>query len=217
MAREGLRVLALAKGVRAPGSPAAASPGTVAVAPGVAAASSSCGMVFVGLVGLHDPPRHGVVGAVRTLRASGVRVCMITGDSRPTALAIAAHLGLIDDAPPAAAWGGDSYSSSGPASPAPGDDAVLPFVAVDVLAARGCALSGAQVEALSGEALAAAVAHPALSVFYRTTPQHKMRICQAFQACGLVCAMTGDVRVTNPCECAPAALCFHMRPPCPGR
>jgi Ca2+-transporting ATPase len=36
-------------------------------------------MVFLGLVGLHDPPREGVVDAIRVLRKGGVRVCMITG------------------------------------------------------------------------------------------------------------------------------------------
>ena len=196
MSREGLRVLALAKGVRAPG----------ALTGGGAAPAAACGMVFVGLVGLHDPPRAGVVESVRTLRAGGVRVCMITGDSRPTAIAIAAHLGLIDED------GGDGGDR---ASAAAGG---LSEVAVDVLAARGCALSGSEIEVLSSDALAAVVANPMLSVFYRTTPHHKMRICQAFQACGLVCAMTGDVRLTNPCECVPAALCFHVCPSvCPGR
>lgn len=211
MAREGLRVLALAKGVRSP-SAAAATASASDGGGGGGAPSSSCGMVFVGLVGLHDPPRHGVVESVRTMRAGGVRVCMITGDSHPTAIAIAAHLGLIDEEPSSSSLPSSS-SAPPPAAPdeeagglSPGmgrtlegerggaaEDVSLSEVAVDVLAARGCALSGAEVEALSGEELAAAVAHPALTVFYRTTPLHKMRICQAFQAAGLVCAMTGDV------------------------
>ncbi len=33
---------------------------------------------------------------------------------------------------------------------------------------------------------------PSVTVFYRTTPRHKMKIVHAFQRCQLVVAMTGD-------------------------
>jgi P-type Ca2+ transporter type 2C len=193
MAREGLRVLALAKGTSLPNT-------TDAFTDARRGGNRSRGsMVFVGLVGLHDPPREGVVDAVRTLRSGGVRVCMITGDSRATAIAIASHLGLIDSAGDDGDAGGGSCGA-GEGSLTPGaaadasvlDGADLSEVAVDVLASRGTALSGAEVGSLSDADLAAAVASPELAVFYRTTPQHKMRICQAFQACRLSCAMTGD-------------------------
>ncbi len=39
-------------------------------------------LTFVGLVGISDPPRHGVAEAVRKTRESGVKVVMITGDAK---------------------------------------------------------------------------------------------------------------------------------------
>lgn len=45
-------------------------------------------LMFLGLVGIIDPPRAGVKEAVQALRASGVSVAMITGDALETALAV---------------------------------------------------------------------------------------------------------------------------------
>jgi Ca2+-transporting ATPase len=53
--------------------------------------------VFVGLVGLHDPPRPHVQDAIRVLKSSKVSVCMVTGDGKETAVAIASMLGLSGD------------------------------------------------------------------------------------------------------------------------
>ncbi|MFZ9628133.1 MAG: cation-translocating P-type ATPase [Ilumatobacteraceae bacterium] len=49
---------------------------------------------FLGLVGLHDPVRPGVPGAVAECTSAGVRTVMITGDHPNTALAIAAGAGI---------------------------------------------------------------------------------------------------------------------------
>lgn len=51
-------------------------------------------MTFLGLVGLIDPPRSEVGGAIKLAQAAGIRVIMITGDSPITAGAIAAQLSL---------------------------------------------------------------------------------------------------------------------------
>jgi magnesium-transporting ATPase (P-type) len=59
-------------------------------------------LVLTGLVGMQDPPRHGVRDAVARCREAGIRVVMITGDHAVTARAIARDLRLIDsveDAP----------------------------------------------------------------------------------------------------------------------
>ncbi|MFA7585824.1 MAG: cation-translocating P-type ATPase [Novosphingobium sp.] len=50
--------------------------------------------VFRGLVGLADPLRADVPGAIAMLQAAGVRVVMITGDYPETAAAIAAEAGI---------------------------------------------------------------------------------------------------------------------------
>ena len=51
-------------------------------------------MIFLGLVGLIDPPRAEVRDAIALARAAGIRVVMITGDSPITAAAIASQLSL---------------------------------------------------------------------------------------------------------------------------
>lgn len=70
MGRKGLRVLALAYG------------------------NGLDDLVFVGMVGILDPPRSGVAESIHTLNGSGVSVKMLTGDSEETACAIASRLGL---------------------------------------------------------------------------------------------------------------------------
>ena len=52
-------------------------------------------MLFVGLIGLEDPPRHEVPEAIIKCHESGIRVVMITGDGGRTALAIAREIGLV--------------------------------------------------------------------------------------------------------------------------
>ena len=51
-------------------------------------------LVFVGLVGIIDPPRPGVKKAIEQLIQGGVDIKMLTGDAEETAKAIAARLGL---------------------------------------------------------------------------------------------------------------------------
>ena len=55
---------------------------------GMAKGSSLQDLIFVGMVGICDPPRPHVKEAVTMLQSSGVRVNMVTGDSQETALAI---------------------------------------------------------------------------------------------------------------------------------
>lgn len=55
-------------------------------------------LIFIGLVGMIDPVRPEVVGAIQQCRSAGIRPIMITGDHRDTAVAIAMTLGIISDA-----------------------------------------------------------------------------------------------------------------------
>jgi P-type Ca2+ transporter type 2C len=56
------------------------------------------GLTLLGLVAMIDPPRDGVAEAIARARLAGVRVIMITGDQKATALAIAREVGLVDGA-----------------------------------------------------------------------------------------------------------------------
>jgi magnesium-transporting ATPase (P-type) len=55
------------------------------------------GLVFLGLVGLIDPPRKEAIDAIAECRSAGIEVKMITGDHAATAAAIARQLGLAED------------------------------------------------------------------------------------------------------------------------
>jgi len=80
MAAAGLRVLALAeKEVEQPDAPPYEK------------------LVFLGLIGLIDPPRQDVRQALQECREAGIRVIMATGDQPVTAQAIGHAVGLVDD------------------------------------------------------------------------------------------------------------------------
>lgn len=56
-------------------------------------------MIFLGLIGLEDPPRPEVREAIIKCHEAGIRIIMITGDGSRTALAIAREIGLAKDNP----------------------------------------------------------------------------------------------------------------------
>ena len=58
------------------------------------------GLTFTGMVGIKDPARPEVAGAIARCRAAGIRVIMITGDSAPTASAIARDVGVFAEGEP---------------------------------------------------------------------------------------------------------------------
>jgi len=54
-------------------------------------------LVFLGLMGMMDPPREEVPQAIRLCKKAGIRPVMITGDHKITAIAIAREVGILDD------------------------------------------------------------------------------------------------------------------------
>lgn len=78
-AARGFRILAMAHGEIAPGAEPPRDP---------------TGLTYLGFEAMMDPPREGVIEAVRGCQQAGIRVVMITGDHASTALAISRQVGI---------------------------------------------------------------------------------------------------------------------------
>jgi len=109
-------------------------------------------LVFVGLIGMIDPPRPEVPSALEKGNHAGIRTVMITGDYPKTARAIAESIGLLKTG-------------------------------------QGV-LTGPDMNQMDDATLQREVAHT--GVYARVSPEHKLRIVEAFRADGQVVAMTGD-------------------------
>ncbi|KEI12004.1 ATPase [Clostridium novyi B str. ATCC 27606] len=109
-------------------------------------------LIFIGLVGMIDPPRLEVKDAIALNKKAGISTIMITGDHSDTAFAIAKALGITDD--------------------------------------PSAIMSGSELDKLSQEALNSRIDN--LKVFARVSPEHKVKIVNAFKSKGNIVSMTGD-------------------------
>lgn len=109
-------------------------------------------LIYIGSVGIIDPPRESVALSVEKCLSAGVRPIMITGDSLDTACAIAKSVGIIKN------------KSEG--------------------------ILGSELDKYTDTELVDVVEK--YNVYARVSPEHKLRIVNAWQRRGKVVAMTGD-------------------------
>ncbi|XP_049818682.1 calcium-transporting ATPase type 2C member 1 isoform X2 [Aethina tumida] len=146
--RKGLRVIAMAKG------------------------ATLQDLVYMGLVGICDPPRPLVREAITTLRQSGVQVKMLTGDSMDTAVAIGKILSINKHTIIINIF----------------CDFAAQTIGLDTLPSQ--VISGEQLDSFSETELDGAVPHA--TVFYRVSPKNKLSIVKSLQRTGHIVGMTGD-------------------------
>ena len=122
-------------------------------------------LIWVGMVGIIDPPRTEVRDSVAEAHRAGIRTVMITGDHPLTAARIASDLGIIETDRNGNAAGADDLS--------------------------GKVLTGVQLDELPDER-AFDNATREISVYARVAPEHKLKIVESLQRQGNIVAMTGD-------------------------
>lgn len=109
-------------------------------------------LIFIGFVGMIDPPRKEAKEAVQRFKEAGIQTIMITGDHIDTAFAIAKEL--------------------------------------DIAQEESQCMLGKELDTLSDSEIQDRIAHTC--VFARVTPEHKVKIVQAFKKKNQIVAMTGD-------------------------
>ena len=109
-------------------------------------------LIFMGLVGMIDPPRETTKDSIRLAKHAGIIPIMITGDHLQTATAIAKEVGILDE--------------------------------------NSMAITGSELEKMTAEEYASQLED--IRVYARVSPEHKVRIVEAWQDRDHIVAMTGD-------------------------
>ncbi|WP_216909915.1 cation-transporting P-type ATPase [Synechococcus sp. CCY 0621] len=128
------------------------------------------GQMFLGLLGLYDPPRPEVPDAIRQCREAGIKVTMVTGDYGLTAQAIAQQIGLLDPPRTSGRSAAHQQASADPVR----------------------VIEGSTLAQISDVQLRQLLKYRRRLVFARMAPEQKLRLVQAYRALGEVVAVTGD-------------------------
>ncbi|KAF9231509.1 hypothetical protein BU15DRAFT_68277 [Melanogaster broomeanus] len=135
-------------------------------------------LTLVGIVGIRDPPRQDVPSAIEVIRRAGVRVFMVTGDFKLTAVAIARQVGIITQHQIDTIDHVRAFASENPTT---------------TIRFRSLVLTGDDVTTLSPAEWNVIVGAYTEIAFARTTPEQKMKIVENIKARGdNTVAVTGD-------------------------
>jgi Ca2+-transporting ATPase len=121
-------------------------------------------MIFLGVVGIMDPPREECKEAIKVCNGAGITVIMITGDNKATAEAIATKLGILKE--------GEDHK-----------DSCFEGKEFESMSAHK------KTEVLQNIMLKKGVSG---AVFARTEPIHKQQIVKILKDLQEISAMTGD-------------------------
>ncbi|EIW55428.1 calcium ATPase transmembrane domain M-containing protein [Trametes versicolor FP-101664 SS1] len=147
------------------------------------------GLTLVGLVGIRDPPRPDVPGAVATIRRAGVRVFMVTGDFKLTAVAIARQVGIITQEKVDTLQDLRASASTKRFQTLKASE----MKPLEEEGERALVLTGDDIESLQDADWNSVVGSYTEIVFARTTPEQKLRIVENTKARGdNTVAVTGD-------------------------
>jgi len=133
------------------------------------------GYVFLGLTGLMDPPKVGVLEAIAKCKSAGIQVIMVTGDHPATAKSIAKQVGIIE---------GRTIEDIAEEEDCKPED-------VDLARADAVVIHGEKIETLTDRDWHSVLTKKQI-VFSRTSPQQKLEIVERLQRAGHIVAVTGD-------------------------
>lgn len=126
------------------------------------------GLTYVGSCGMLDPPREEIAEAISQCRRSGIRVIVITGDRKETAVSLCQQIGLLP-----------SVVSDSSCNENASQNCLDNFV-----------YTGVQFNSMSYKLQKKAIMSAV--IFCRADPSLKMLLVQLLQEQNLICAMTGD-------------------------
>jgi Ca2+-transporting ATPase len=130
--------------------------------------SIESGLTLVGIVGIKDPARPGVAESIDMCSKAGIRIMMITGDAKDTAIAIARDVHIF-----------------------PPDTGLSESIPIAVKAFEGREFFNIpheeQLQILAKDNI----------VFCRTEPSDKQKLVKMLQSMGEVTCMTGDGVVSS--------------------
>ncbi|CAA9990158.1 P-type ATPase, putative [Plasmodium knowlesi strain H] len=137
------------------------------------------GFIPLGYVAAFDPPRPGVKEAIQTCRDAQVKVIMITGDQKPTAIAIGKLIGLIGEDKAGQADQADGHGDRANEADAQAIECSELHINKNP---NEPVLPDDQLDAFTDKIL----------IYSRAQPEDKITIVQSLKRKGYLVAMTGD-------------------------